>query len=48
MDEAVEGANRIVRDYKHHCRAARGVAEDYFDSNRVIRKVLDEIGLKLP
>jgi hypothetical protein len=48
MDEAVEGAERIVRDYEHHCRAARGVAEGYFDSNRVIRIVLDEIGLRLP
>jgi hypothetical protein len=48
MDEAVEGAECLVRDYAHHCRAARGVAEGYLDSSRVIRKVLEEIGLKLP
>jgi hypothetical protein len=48
MDEAVAGAERILRDYEHHCHAARCLAEGYFDSDRVIRAVLDEIGLKLP
>ncbi len=48
MEEAIEGAGRIVRDYEHHCSAARRVAEEYFESGRVIRRLLDEIGLKGP
>jgi hypothetical protein len=48
MDEAIEGAHRIVREYEHHCRAARRVAEEYFDSDRVIRRLIDEVGLKRP
>lgn len=46
MDEAVEGAHDIVRNYEQHCRAARRVAEEYFASDRVIRELLGEIGLK--
>jgi len=46
VDEAIEGAHRIVRDYEHHCRAARRVAEECFDADRVIQRLLDEIGLK--
>jgi hypothetical protein len=48
MDEAVDGAERIVRDYPRHCRAARRLAEEYFDSNKVIAALATEIGLKLP
>jgi len=48
MDEAVDGAERIVRDYERHCRAARRLAEEYFDSNKVIAALATEIGLKLP
>jgi hypothetical protein len=45
LQEALDGALRIVRDYPAHCRAARSVAEDYFDSDRVIGRLIDEIGL---
>ena len=48
MDEAVEGAHRIVRDYAKHCRAARRIAEEYLDSDKVIRQLLVETGVKLP
>jgi hypothetical protein len=48
LEEAVEGAERIERDYERHCRAARQIAEDYFDSDNVIRQMAKEIGLKLP
>jgi hypothetical protein len=48
VEEAAEGAARIVRDYRLHCRAARKLAEDYFDSNRVIRRVLSDIGVEAP
>jgi hypothetical protein len=48
VNEAIEGANRIVRDYSDHCKAARRIAEDYFDARKVIRKLATEIGLKIP
>jgi hypothetical protein len=45
MDEAIEGAARIAREYQEHCRAARQLAEEYFDSDKVIGQMLAEIGL---
>ncbi len=45
IDEAVEGAQRIVGDYPRHCRAARRLAEDYFDSDKVVGGLLEEIGI---
>ncbi len=48
MDEAVEKAHAIVRDYPGHCRAARRVAEEYFEAERVIRALLRDAGLPLP
>ena len=44
MDEAVAGVNAIRSDYPHHARAARELAEAYFDSNRVLTQLLDRIG----
>ena len=34
VEEAIEGAERIVRDYAMHSRAAQRVAEECFDSGR--------------
>ena len=48
IGQAIEGAERIAKDYKRHCRAARQVAEEYFDCGKVIRKLAAEISLKLP
>jgi hypothetical protein len=43
MDEAAEGAERICRDYDAHCRAARRVAEEHFDSDKVLSRLLREL-----
>jgi hypothetical protein len=43
MDEAVEGVERICRDYDAHCRAARRVAEEHFDSDKVLSRLLREL-----
>jgi hypothetical protein len=43
MDEAVEGAGRIRRDYARHARTARRVAEECFDSDKVLRRLIDAI-----
>jgi hypothetical protein len=48
LDDAVVGAESIERDYQQHCQAARQVAEEYFDSDKVLRQLTDEIGLGLP
>jgi hypothetical protein len=45
MVEAVAGAERIARDYAEHGRAARAIAEAYFDSDRVLGQLLEETGL---
>ncbi len=48
LDEAADGAERIARDYDRHCRAARAVAEEHFDSDRVLGRLLREVGVSLP
>jgi hypothetical protein len=45
LEEAREGAEQISGGYARHCRAARRLAETYFDSDRVLGQLLDEIGL---
>jgi hypothetical protein len=45
LDEAVEGAHAIGRDYPRHARAARRLAEDYFDSSEVLPSLLHELRL---
>jgi len=48
IEEALSGVERICRDYARHCRAARRLAEEYFDSDKVIRRLLAEIGVPVP
>jgi hypothetical protein len=43
LDEAVAGAECIDRDYDRHCRAARAPAEEYFDSDKVLGRLLAEV-----
>jgi len=45
VDEAVAGLDAIDRDYRHHCDAARALAEREFDSDRVLAKLLRDAGL---
>jgi hypothetical protein len=40
-DEAVAGVEEINRRYEFHCRAAREVAEAYFDARRVLPDLLE-------
>jgi hypothetical protein len=44
-DEAAAGAESIVRDYDAHSAAARQIAVDYFDSDKVLGQLLEEVGL---
>jgi hypothetical protein len=40
IDDAAAALEEIDRDYQRHCRAARRIAEEYLDANRVITRVL--------
>ncbi len=42
-EEAAAGAASIVADYSAHCPAAREIAEEYFDSSRVLGALMSEI-----
>jgi hypothetical protein len=44
-DEAVRGIQAINDNYGDHCRAARHMAEEFFDSKKVLRDVLKHVGL---
>jgi hypothetical protein len=44
-EEAIAGAGRIARDYEEHCRAARALAEEYFDSDKVLGRFIEEVGV---
>jgi len=45
LDEAAAGVGQITSNYARHCRAARDLAASCFDSDRVLGRILDEIGL---
>jgi hypothetical protein len=45
QNEALAGVKSIARDYEEHCHAARALAEAYFDSDRIVGRVAEEIGI---
>lgn len=45
VDEAADALARVEDDYDYHRRAARRVAEDHLDSDRVIPRLLTALGL---
>jgi hypothetical protein len=45
LDEAITGAERIVADYDTHARAARALAEEFFDSDKVLGRLIKEVGI---
>jgi hypothetical protein len=42
LDEAVSGVKAVERDYDGHSRAARAIAEEWFDSDVVLTKLVEE------
>jgi hypothetical protein len=44
LDDARAGAEAILGDYERHARAARDLAEEYFDSDRVFGDLLARLG----
>jgi len=43
MEEAIAGVETINRDYAVHCQAARKIAEEFFDSKKVLNTILKTI-----
>jgi hypothetical protein len=43
LDEAVTESERVARDYEGHCQAARAIAESFFDSDRVLSQMIEEL-----
>jgi hypothetical protein len=45
LDEAAAGAENLMRDYPRHARAARALAEEFFDSDKVLGRLLANVGV---
>src|SRR5581483_1201901 len=43
-EDALAGIEAVRRDYPRHSRAARLIAEEYLDSKKVLRQLLQQIG----
>jgi hypothetical protein len=43
LEEAVDGAKQITENYIEHSRAAREIAENYFDSDKVLSRLLKKL-----
>ena len=43
LEEAVAGVESIRSDYPRHAAAARSLAEEHFDSDRVLSRLLNEL-----
>jgi hypothetical protein len=41
LDEAARALEAVNADYERHCRAAREIAETYFDARKVTARILD-------
>jgi hypothetical protein len=44
-DDALAAMDLVVSDYSRHSRAARHIAEEYFDANIVLPALLDRVGM---
>lgn len=46
VEEARDAVEKVRRDPRRHARAARGIAEECFDSDRVLGSLLDRLGVE--
>ena len=44
VDDVLGGVEELRRDYEGHRRSARAIAEDVFDSDKVLSRLLDAVG----
>jgi hypothetical protein len=45
LEEAVSGVEEIGHRHDHHARAARALAEEVFDSDKVLTGLLQHLGV---
>ncbi len=45
VEDAAAGVNAIIRDYPAHAQAARALAVEHFDSDKVLARLLNETGV---
>jgi hypothetical protein len=45
VEEAAAAIDAIASNYEHHSAAAREIARDYFDAERLMRQMLEQVGL---
>ncbi len=45
LDGAVGAVEDVAGDYDRHSRAAREIAEEHFESDKVLRRLLNELGI---
>jgi hypothetical protein len=45
LEEAIDGVAQLQRDYSRHARAAREIAETYFESDKVLGNLLRKLGI---
>jgi hypothetical protein len=48
LEQAIAGVEAINSNYARHARAARELAEEFFDSDKVLAGLLDALGVELP
>ncbi len=48
VDEAAEAIRQVARDPERHSRAARRIAERYFDTRVVLGRLLEELDVPTP
>jgi len=44
LEQAISAIDAINSDYEKHCRAARAIAEEFFDARKVARRLLEDLG----
>lgn len=45
LEQAIAGAERIAHEYEGHSHAARDLAEAYFESDKVLGRFIEEVGV---
>jgi len=45
MEDILAAIDEIHSDYARHCRAAREIAEEYFDAENVLRSLIERVGV---
>ena len=43
--DALAGVEAIAGDYPRHAKAARAIAEEFFDSDKVLTRLLEQVGM---